>query len=126
MWLDVRSSLRIQWPTLPCCVQDWNRKDAAAAGALQLPSFSLSPLSYITQIGEHLLTLPQHLEPYASEASDVNASTSSSSSSSSTDNNGNITQSTIDDLYASALPDEGTGADDEQESSGAEGFVFQV
>eukprot|EP01027_Heterolobosea_sp_BB2_P013218 GEZU01019076.1.p1 GENE.GEZU01019076.1~~GEZU01019076.1.p1 ORF type:complete len:188 (-),score=51.84 GEZU01019076.1:400-963(-) len=28
----------------------------------ELPSFSLSPSGYITQIGEHLLTLPQQLE----------------------------------------------------------------
>jgi hypothetical protein len=29
-----------------------------------LPSFSLSPLSYITEIGDQLLTLPQQLEPF--------------------------------------------------------------
>jgi len=34
---------------------------------LNLPSFSLSPLPYITQIGEHLLTLPQQLEPFANK-----------------------------------------------------------
>jgi len=32
---------------------------------IALPSFSCSPLEYITSIGEHLLVLPQHLEAYA-------------------------------------------------------------
>jgi hypothetical protein len=29
-----------------------------------LPEFSFSPQEYITQTGEYLMTLPQHLEPY--------------------------------------------------------------
>eukprot|EP01116_Phalansterium_solitarium_P021414 TRINITY_DN6645_c0_g1_i1.p1 TRINITY_DN6645_c0_g1~~TRINITY_DN6645_c0_g1_i1.p1 ORF type:complete len:861 (-),score=300.25 TRINITY_DN6645_c0_g1_i1:236-2818(-) len=37
-----------------------------AANPLNLPSFSLSPSEYITQVGEHLLTLPQQLAPFAS------------------------------------------------------------
>ncbi|XKL64088.1 hypothetical protein PGB90_004174 [Kerria lacca] len=32
-----------------------------------LPDYSYSPLEYITQIGEHLITLPQHLEPFLSQ-----------------------------------------------------------
>ncbi|XP_064395035.1 conserved oligomeric Golgi complex subunit 7-like [Halichondria panicea] len=32
-----------------------------------LPSFSLSPLPYITEIGDYLLTLPQQLEPFTSQ-----------------------------------------------------------
>lgn len=32
--------------------------------------FSLSPLSYITQVGEQFLTLPQHLEPFLSDDDD--------------------------------------------------------
>ncbi|KAL5483724.1 hypothetical protein EMCRGX_G020132 [Ephydatia muelleri] len=32
-----------------------------------LPSFSLSPLSYITEVGDYLLTLPQQLEPFSSQ-----------------------------------------------------------
>merc|ERR1711874_126805 len=31
-----------------------------------MPDFSFSPQEYITQIGEYLMTLPQHLEPYMS------------------------------------------------------------
>jgi conserved oligomeric Golgi complex subunit 7 len=31
-----------------------------------MPSFSIAPLSYVTQIGEHLFELPQQLEPFAS------------------------------------------------------------
>ena len=33
---------------------------------IEMPSFSLSPLGYITQIGEHLFSLPQQLAPFAS------------------------------------------------------------
>jgi hypothetical protein len=33
---------------------------------LQMPPFTLSPLTYITQIGDHLLTLPQQLETFSS------------------------------------------------------------
>lgn len=32
-----------------------------------LPSFSLSPLPYITEVGDYLLTLPQRLEPFSSQ-----------------------------------------------------------
>lgn len=32
-----------------------------------LPSFSLSPLPYITEVGDYLLTLPQQLEPLSSQ-----------------------------------------------------------
>ena len=31
-----------------------------------MPVFSLSPLPYVTQIGEHLFALPQQLAPFAS------------------------------------------------------------
>lgn len=31
-----------------------------------MPDFSFAPQEYITQIGEYLMTLPQHLEPYMS------------------------------------------------------------
>lgn len=36
---------------------------------VKLPTFSLSPLGYITAVGEHLLALPVHLEPFAASAS---------------------------------------------------------
>jgi len=32
----------------------------------EMPEFSFSPQEYITQTGEYLMTLPQHLEPYMS------------------------------------------------------------
>ncbi|CAH1263030.1 COG7 [Branchiostoma lanceolatum] len=35
-----------------------------AAGGEVLPSFSLSPMEYITKIGQYLMTLPQQLEPF--------------------------------------------------------------
>lgn len=35
----------------------------SSSSSTDLPDFSLSPLSYITEIGQFLLTLPQHLEP---------------------------------------------------------------
>jgi hypothetical protein len=34
-------------------------------GGLPLPSFSAYPQSYVTSVGEYLLTLPQQLEPLA-------------------------------------------------------------
>lgn len=37
--------------------QDW--RDLAS-----IDDFSLSPLSYVTAVGEHLLTIPQQLEPF--------------------------------------------------------------
>ena len=37
---------------------------------IEMPSFSLSPLSYITQIGEHLFSLPQQLDPFAAGEGD--------------------------------------------------------
>jgi len=35
----------------------------------EMPEFSLSPSEYITCVGEFLMTLPQHLEPYMSQDS---------------------------------------------------------
>ncbi|MEW5315453.1 MAG: hypothetical protein WDW38_006880 [Sanguina aurantia] len=50
---QVRWQLRL-FPTLP----DWRRE----LGPASLPSFSASPLPYVTALGEYLLTLPQQLE----------------------------------------------------------------
>lgn len=41
--------------------------------AFHLPSFSAYPQSYVTNVGEYLLTLPQQLEPLAEGISDSNA-----------------------------------------------------
>lgn len=42
----------------------WRSEPEELPEGVELPTFSLSPLEYITQIGEHLLTLPQQLEPF--------------------------------------------------------------
>ncbi|XP_048003642.1 conserved oligomeric Golgi complex subunit 7 isoform X1 [Leguminivora glycinivorella] len=42
----------------------WNNNDALTT---DLPDFSLSPQEYITEIGQYLMTLPQHLEMHLSE-----------------------------------------------------------
>jgi len=41
--------------------------ETAGSGSLEtgeMPEFSFSPCEYITCVGEYLMTLPQHLEPY--------------------------------------------------------------
>ncbi|KAI8822483.1 oligomeric Golgi complex subunit 7 [Fimicolochytrium jonesii] len=47
----------------------WTADAPKTAGPFNLgvPQFSLSPLSYITRVGEHLLTLPQQLELYVDD-----------------------------------------------------------
>jgi hypothetical protein len=49
----------------------WQAEDGKAppgtSSHLELPIFSLSPSSFITRIGEYLLTLPQQLEPYQND-----------------------------------------------------------
>ncbi|CAH1388950.1 unnamed protein product [Nezara viridula] len=40
---------------------------SSASLSHQLPDYSYAPLEYITQIGEYLMTLPQHLEPFLKE-----------------------------------------------------------
>ncbi|KAG7170047.1 Conserved oligomeric Golgi complex subunit 7-like [Homarus americanus] len=49
------SSLLIVLPDLPA----WNSRQGTSSHL----SFSFSPQEYITQIGQYLMTLPQHLEP---------------------------------------------------------------
>ncbi|KAG5673775.1 putative Conserved oligomeric Golgi complex subunit 7 [Polypedilum vanderplanki] len=43
--------------------RDLEISDAQSSSSADLPDFSLSPLTYITEIGQQLLLLPQHLEP---------------------------------------------------------------
>ncbi|BES98168.1 oligomeric golgi complex [Nesidiocoris tenuis] len=38
--------------------------EASSFTTQQLPDYGYAPLGYITQIGEYLMTLPQHLEPF--------------------------------------------------------------
>ena len=43
----------------------WDSSSAGSTSTQQeMPDFSFSPQEYITQIGQYLMTLPQHLEPY--------------------------------------------------------------
>ena len=45
--------------------QVWTSADAGAdTMEPDMPDFSFSPQEYITQIGQYLMTMPQHLEPY--------------------------------------------------------------
>ncbi|XP_065828857.1 conserved oligomeric Golgi complex subunit 7-like [Oscarella lobularis] len=45
-------------------MEAWKAESSESAG---LATFTVSPLTYITQIGDHLLTLPQQLEPFVSQ-----------------------------------------------------------
>ncbi|XP_014661892.1 PREDICTED: conserved oligomeric Golgi complex subunit 7-like isoform X2 [Priapulus caudatus] len=42
----------------------WQLDKAGGALMVDLPSFGLSPQEYITKIGQYLMTLPQHIEPF--------------------------------------------------------------
>uniref|UniRef100_A0A6P7F1E8 Conserved oligomeric Golgi complex subunit 7 n=1 Tax=Diabrotica virgifera virgifera TaxID=50390 RepID=A0A6P7F1E8_DIAVI len=42
--------------------QTWSQYDGAAVS--DLPDYSFAPQEYITQIGQYLMILPQHLEPF--------------------------------------------------------------
>ncbi|KAJ3214980.1 hypothetical protein HDU67_000997 [Dinochytrium kinnereticum] len=53
-----------QLATIPH-LREWTTADSGAAGSL--PRFSLSPLPYVTRVGEHLLTLPQRIEVHGGE-----------------------------------------------------------
>ncbi|XP_060524695.1 conserved oligomeric Golgi complex subunit 7 [Cylas formicarius] len=44
--------------------QTWSQYDESAMHNSDLPDYSFSPQEYITQIGQYLMTLPQHLEPF--------------------------------------------------------------
>lgn len=55
-------------------MKEWTSEEIASptspvALVDDLPTFSLSPLPYITEIGDYLLTLPQQLEPFTSQDS---------------------------------------------------------
>ncbi|KAJ3188881.1 hypothetical protein HDU85_004595 [Gaertneriomyces sp. JEL0708] len=47
----------------------WEAQATTTAGPfnLDVPQFSLSPSPYITRVGEHLLTIPQHLDLFATD-----------------------------------------------------------
>ncbi|XP_027894884.1 conserved oligomeric Golgi complex subunit 7 [Xiphophorus couchianus] len=53
-----------------CLVSKMESQDASAIGESyteDLPSFSLSPQEYITNIGQYLMSLPLHLEPFVTQ-----------------------------------------------------------
>ncbi|KAF8774339.1 Conserved oligomeric Golgi complex subunit 7 like protein [Argiope bruennichi] len=39
-------------------------EDAGSAVVADLPEFSLTPQEYITEVGQYLMTIPQHIEPF--------------------------------------------------------------
>lgn len=45
-------------------VDTWAQFDNSSLHSSDLPDYSFSPQEYITQIGQYLMTLPQHLEPF--------------------------------------------------------------
>ncbi|XP_076469947.1 conserved oligomeric Golgi complex subunit 7-like isoform X2 [Babylonia areolata] len=47
----------------------WTSQSAGGALTSDLPSFSLAPQEYITKIGQYLMTLPQHLDPFTMQDS---------------------------------------------------------
>ncbi|CAN7997382.1 unnamed protein product [Ixodes hexagonus] len=49
----------------------WALENPGGAIAKDLPAFSISPLEYITQIGQYLLTIPQHIEPFIVEENEA-------------------------------------------------------
>lgn len=64
VFIQIRQQLA-QTPKL----QVWSAQSPESGAALSddLPTFSLSPLGYITHIGDYLLTLPQQLEPFITQ-----------------------------------------------------------
>ena len=46
---------------------EWAGIINSSALAADLPEFGLAPMEYITQIGQYLRVLPQHLEPFVLE-----------------------------------------------------------
>ncbi|CAH0730650.1 unnamed protein product, partial [Brenthis ino] len=59
----LRSPIDVQLDKIPQ-LSVWHNNDALST---DLPDFALSPQEYITEIGQYLMTLPQHLEMHVSE-----------------------------------------------------------
>jgi len=55
-----------KFPDLDVWEKSSGRQTSSVSLDTELPEFSFSPQEYITQTGEYLMTLPQHLEPYMS------------------------------------------------------------
>ncbi|CAG5036761.1 unnamed protein product [Parnassius apollo] len=59
----LRNPVDVQLDTIPQ-LPVWHNNDALST---DLPDFALSPQEYITEIGQYLMTLPQHLEMHLPE-----------------------------------------------------------
>ncbi|XP_045781466.1 conserved oligomeric Golgi complex subunit 7 isoform X1 [Maniola jurtina] len=59
----LRNPIDVQLDKIPQ-LSVWHNNDALST---DLPDFALSPQEYITEIGQYLMTLPQHLEMHLSE-----------------------------------------------------------
>ncbi|XP_037073174.1 conserved oligomeric Golgi complex subunit 7-like [Pollicipes pollicipes] len=46
---------------------DWEGRGPGGSLSADLPDFSYTPQEYITQVGQYLMTLPQHLEPFMAQ-----------------------------------------------------------
>ena len=65
---------------------DWShlwlsKSSAGLLSSIPLPSFSMQPSEYVIQIGEHLLTLVQQMEPYVAKQADEESVENGTSSS---------------------------------------------
>ncbi|KAH7966911.1 hypothetical protein HPB49_020499 [Dermacentor silvarum] len=49
----------------------WSLENPDGVLTTDLPAFSISPMEYITQIGQYLLTIPQHIEPFIVEENEA-------------------------------------------------------
>ncbi|XP_070574008.1 conserved oligomeric Golgi complex subunit 7-like isoform X2 [Ptychodera flava] len=58
--------LNIQLAHLPM-MEVWSAEASGAALTADLPAYSLSPMEYITKIGQYLMTLPQQLESFTTQ-----------------------------------------------------------
>ncbi|MBN3275253.1 COG7 protein, partial [Polyodon spathula] len=48
-------------------LESWNSSGSGETLMEALPTFSLSPLEYITNIGQYIMSLPLHLEPFVTQ-----------------------------------------------------------
>ena len=68
MFISIDRKLKVL-PFMEIWSNDAHLKQNASPFDLQIPQFSLSPLEYVTRIGEHLLSLPQQLDLYMDDVS---------------------------------------------------------
>mmetsp|Transcript_25396 Transcript_25396/g.100238 ORF Transcript_25396/g.100238 Transcript_25396/m.100238 type:complete len:575 (-) Transcript_25396:1023-2747(-) len=67
LFLNIQKALS----TLPK-VRDWGSDNKSEhEGGADVPEFSITPMAYATEVGEHLLKIPQQLEPYIPDDQDA-------------------------------------------------------